>query len=201
MKRVFVLPERCIGCLQCEYACAVAHSQSQDPIQALFEEPPPVRRIHVEPGPRPNSSFPNKCRHCNPAPCQQVCPTGAIYRDPDFDVVLINPDRCIACALCAIACPFDVITYHPVSNGLPAHIAAVKCDECITRQKEGKEPACVEVCKVDALIFGEINELVRSGRLKETAAVLTAVESVQPAAPREPENVAAWRAWTPPVVS
>ncbi|MGD8533923.1 MAG: 4Fe-4S binding protein, partial [Gammaproteobacteria bacterium] len=31
MKTVFVNPERCIGCRQCEFACAVEHSHSRDP--------------------------------------------------------------------------------------------------------------------------------------------------------------------------
>ena len=30
MQTVFVNPERCIGCLQCELACAVEHSSGRD---------------------------------------------------------------------------------------------------------------------------------------------------------------------------
>ncbi|MGQ4833827.1 MAG: 4Fe-4S dicluster domain-containing protein [Candidatus Asgardarchaeia archaeon] len=39
--------------------------------------------------------FPDKCRHCNPAPCMQVCPTGAITRQSEFDTVIINEEKCI----------------------------------------------------------------------------------------------------------
>ena len=195
MRAVFVNPERCIGCRQCEFACAVEHSRSRDPMLAPFEEPPPRRRIHVEPGPTFNTSFPNKCRHCNPAPCQQVCPTAAILRDPERDMVLIDPAKCIACAMCAMVCPFDVIAYHPLGDGMPARVVAIKCDECTDRVRRGGSPACVEACKVGALVFGEINELVRAGRLRETRAVLTATALVQPAAPTVPETVAGWRAW------
>ena len=75
---VFVNPERCIGCRQCEFACAVEHSRSRDAVMAMFEDPVPRTRVHVEPGYALATSFPNRCRHCNPAPCQQVCPTQAI---------------------------------------------------------------------------------------------------------------------------
>ena len=108
MLTVFVDPQRCIGCLQCEYACAVEHSHSRDPVIALSELPVPRKRVHVQAGPTPNTAFPNKCRHCDPAPCQQVCPTGAIYRDAAYDAVLIDASKCIACAMCAMVCPFDV---------------------------------------------------------------------------------------------
>ena len=193
MRTVFVNPDRCIGCLQCEFACAVEHSRSRDPVLALFEEPLPRKRIHVSPGPRPSTSYPNRCRHCDPAPCQQVCPTGAIYRDTAQDVVLIDGARCIACAMCAIVCPFDVLTYHSLSNGAQGRTVAVKCDGCIERIRADRLPACVEVCKVGALEFGDINEIVDAGRRREAANVLAATTMIEPTRPA-PETVANWRA-------
>lgn len=194
MQTVFVNPERCIGCRQCEFACAVEHSQSHDPVQAIFEDPPPRSRIHVEPGHSFHSSFPNKCRHCSPAPCQQTCPTAAIYRDSVTDLVLIKASKCIACAMCAMVCPFDVLTFHEQTNGGPPRVVATKCDGCVERVKRGSVPACVEACKVDALVFGELNELVKEGRVRESARVLAA-SAVEPSAPAPPETVAGWRAW------
>lgn len=195
MKTVFVNPELCIGCRQCEFACAVEHSHSRNPIMALYEDPPPRSRIHVEPGPSYNISFPNKCRHCNPAPCQQVCPTGAITRNAQQDLVLINPSKCIACAMCAMVCPFDVLTYYPTGNGMPVRVVALKCDGCVDRTEQGEVPACVEACKVGALVYGEMNDLVKAGRLRETRAVLTATMLTQPSAKAASETVAGWRAW------
>src|SRR5665213_1960617 len=98
MQTVFVNPDRCIGCLQCELACAVEHSSSQDPASAFLESPVPRKRVHVEAGPMPTLAFPNRCRHCDPAPCLQVCPSGAINREADLGVVLVEPKRCIGCA-------------------------------------------------------------------------------------------------------
>jgi Fe-S-cluster-containing hydrogenase component 2 len=58
MRTVFVNPERCIGCLQCEVACALEHSASQDLALAFHEVPLPRKRVHVEAGSRtrPTSS-------------------------------------------------------------------------------------------------------------------------------------------------
>jgi len=195
MKTVFVNPERCIGCRQCEFACAVEHSRSRDPMLALFEDPPPRTRIHVEPGPFFNTSFPARCRHCQPAPCEQVCPTGAIYRDAGRSIVLLNAKKCIDCAMCAMVCPFDALTFHLAANGMPARVVAVKCDGCADRVARGEEPACVEACKVGALVYGELNELVKAGRLRESRAVLAASISMEPVAPTAPATIAGWRAW------
>jgi carbon-monoxide dehydrogenase iron sulfur subunit len=195
MRTVFVNPERCIGCRQCEIACAIEHSVTKDPALCLSEVPLPRTRVHVEPGPVLSLSFPNKCRHCDPAPCLQVCPTGAITRDGALDLVLIEAKRCIGCAMCAIVCPFDALSFYPLADSAGPEVeVAVKCDGCEERVRQGRVPACVEACKVDALVFGEINELVASGRLRETQAVLAAISSTPPSPPRG-DPLASWRSW------
>jgi carbon-monoxide dehydrogenase iron sulfur subunit len=196
MKTVFVHPERCIGCKQCEIACAVAHSRSKSPFWAVFEDPPPTPRIHAEPGPSLNTAFPNKCHHCNPAPCIGVCPTAAIHRaEADLDIVVIDAKKCIACGMCAMVCPFDVITYR-VSQDAPYKSAvAMKCDHCIERQRDGLIPACVEVCKVNALQFGEINELVKKARTRIAEKVSAAVGQIPSEIVAPPEQIVNWRAW------
>jgi len=201
MKTVFIHPERCIGCKQCEVACAVAHSQTKNLFLAVFESPAPKPRIHAEPGPELNTSFPNKCRHCNPAPCQLVCPTAAIQRPEDHpEIVYIDVRKCIACGMCAMVCPFDVITYYASAAAPEKSAVAIKCDHCIDRQREGEVPACVEVCKVDALEFGELNELVKKARVRYSQTVTAAMshittgEAVSETA-LVPANVEAWRGW------
>lgn len=197
MKTVFVHPERCIGCKQCESACAVAHSQTKNLFLAVFESPLPKPRIHAEPGMAMNTAFPNKCRHCNPAPCMAVCPTAAIHHSADFpDIVLVNAHKCIACGMCAMVCPFDVLTYHRLAIAPERGVVAVKCDHCIERQRAGLIPACVESCKVGALEFGEINEITKAGRTRYSEAVSVAVGMIeaQPVA-LLPANVNAWRGY------
>ena len=198
MKTVFIHPERCIGCKQCEAACAVEHSRSKNLFWAVFETPLPKARIHTEAGLAMNTSFPNKCRHCNPAPCQLVCPTGAIYRPADLpDTVLIEARKCIACAMCALVCPFDVITYHASAGAPEKAQVAIKCDQCVERQRQGMIPACVEACKVGALEFGELNEMMRAARMRYSERTLQAVGPAQP--PREsaplPLSIEIWRGW------
>jgi anaerobic carbon-monoxide dehydrogenase iron sulfur subunit len=185
---VFVDPKRCIGCGQCEMACAVAHSQSYEVVAALTEDPKPRHRIHVQAGPVPNTSYPNKCRHCDPAPCLGVCPSGAIARDAGQDIVWINEQKCIACAMCAMVCPFDVITYHPQDVQGTVRTVAIKCDGCLHRVRKGKLPACVETCKTGALRFGDINDFVAEGQRRETATVLEAAPT------QDADGIAAWRA-------
>jgi carbon-monoxide dehydrogenase iron sulfur subunit len=146
----------------------------------------------VAAGPHANTSFPNKCRHCDPAPCQQVCPTGAIYRDATHDVVLVDPARCIGCAMCAMVCPFDVVTFHVLADGATTAPVAVKCDACIEQLRAGRTPACVEACKVGALEFGELNDIVAARRRRNSAVVLAATAMVEPSPP-VPETIGTWR--------
>jgi carbon-monoxide dehydrogenase iron sulfur subunit len=196
MKLVFVNPERCIGCLQCEFACAVEHSTSKSGTSAWREEPTPRTRVHVDPGPVMGTSFPSRCRHCDPAPCQQVCPTSSITRDVEQNLVLVNPQTCINCAMCAMVCPFDALTFHPMAVGTGTRTVAVKCDGCVERVRRGETPACVEACKVGALVFGELNDMVAQGRLQHSGSVLAAVTAAQAGDEALADGpVATWRAW------
>ncbi len=71
---------------------------------------------------------------------------------------------------------------------------AVKCDGCVDRLRRGEEPACAEVCKVDALVFGDLNELVSAGSLREAGAVLAAAGAAATPLPGG-DPLAGWRAW------
>jgi carbon-monoxide dehydrogenase iron sulfur subunit len=172
MKEVVIHPERCVGCMQCMLACATAHSRSLQLLSAVFENPQPKPRIHVGAG-RFDEGFPNRCRHCNPAPCQGACLSGAIFRDTATDTVMIDPDRCINCASCAMACPYGVIRFHEDVYAPPDKIVAVKCDNCDARVSQGLVPACVEVCKTGALTYEEMGEAMRR-KTREVAHCVTA---------------------------
>ncbi len=192
MKTVMVHPQRCVGCMQCQSACAVAHSHTQTLYGAVFEEPRPAPRIHVGPGPG-NLAFPNKCRHCDPAPCMQACMPAALWRDIPTGAVLVDPSRCINCGMCAMACPFGVIRYRADAR-TPGRTVAVKCDNCVERQKEGRVPACVETCLVGALEFGDPNEILRDESRRLAREVSLGIRQAPAAIPQRPEAVELWRA-------
>jgi anaerobic carbon-monoxide dehydrogenase iron sulfur subunit len=172
MKEVVVHPEKCVGCMQCMAACAVAHSKTKQLYTALGETPRPRSRIHVGVG-LYQEGFPNRCRHCDPAPCMLACLAGAIFRDDDGSTVLINPDRCIDCASCAMACPYGVIRFHEDPHAPPGKTIAAKCDNCDERRSRGLIPACVEACKSKALTYEELSESMK----KKTDAVARSVSA------------------------
>ena len=157
MKTVIVRPERCVGCLQCRLNCAVEHSRTRNLAGAIGEQVRPRPRLRLYPAGL-HLSFPNKCRHCHPAPCLEVCIARAISVDEARGTVDIDPQRCISCAMCAMACPFGVLTYGPVYQAPDRAAVALKCDQCPDREKVGRVPACVEACKVGALTYGEWQE-------------------------------------------
>jgi anaerobic carbon-monoxide dehydrogenase iron sulfur subunit len=191
MKTVIVRPERCVGCLQCRIACAVEHSRSKSLAGALAEPVRPQARLRVYPG-RQHLAFPNKCRHCDPAPCQQVCIAGAISRAPR-GTVQIDPDRCINCAMCAMACPFGVLTYGATARAPERRAVALKCDQCPEREAVGRIPACVEACKVGALTYGEVQDTqVEKGRAV-AAAVLQSLPGDKEDRYAPPEMITLWR--------
>lgn len=151
MKTVIIRAERCVGCKQCVFNCASVHT-TLVPFKARIDVIPYEDKI-----------FPNKCRHCNPAPCQKVCPVEAIYRDKKFNIVLIDIEKCINCGTCAISCPFSVIRFSKISE---EQEVAFKCDQCFFRLEKGEVPACVEACKTGALIFEDLNFYLKE-RAKE----------------------------------
>lgn len=192
MKTVIVRPERCVGCWQCRLACAVEHSRSKDLVGALFEPVRPRARLRLYPG-RQHLAFPNKCRHCDPAPCQAVCIAGAISKDPVRGTTDIDPSRCINCAMCAMACPFGVLTYAATFTAPERRAVALKCDQCPDREAQGRVPACVEACKVGALTYGEVEEAQEEkGRLLAQA-VFASLQAAAEVVPRLPETVGLWR--------
>jgi carbon-monoxide dehydrogenase iron sulfur subunit len=173
--------------MQCMLACAVAHSRSQQLLTAVQESPLPKPRIHVGAGAF-NQGFPNRCRHCNPAPCQSACLTGAIYRLDARGTVMVNPDRCINCASCAMACPYGVIRFHEDPNAPVGRAMAVKCDNCSARVAQGLIPACVEACKTGALTYEEVDAAMK----RKTDAVAHSVTADEPRSPI-PAGVALYR--------
>jgi len=147
-------PSKCIGCLSCAIACKKANH-----LPDIYEYSPEtggktwttVRfQPHLDPATKNNIK--TQCMHCNKASCVAVCPTGAAYKRID-GIVLIDQETCVGCKYCVVACPFKV-------PGLSEETGTVrKCTYCEARLREGKIPACAEACPVQAIEYGNYNEL------------------------------------------
>ena len=85
-----------------------------------------------------------------------MCESGAIYKEDEFGAVLVDQDKCTGCRKCYDACPYGAprfATDEPTCK-------MSKCDMCIDRLAEGKQPACTQSCPLRAFDFGPIDELV-----------------------------------------
>lgn len=160
MKRIVADPTKCLACRACEVACALAHADSDDLAEAIFEQGA-TPRIYIESA--AEVAVPLQCRHCEDAPCVRVCPSGALSRPSEAEPVLVDQERCIGCAFCVQACPFGVIRI--ASNDK----VVIKCDLCVERQAEGLQPACVTACPVGALVFADVDDGAKKARARTAA--------------------------------
>ena len=144
MKRIFINESVCMGCHLCEVYCRLVHSQPKELIKAFKREslaPVPYLRVEVR-GP---ISFSVQCRHCDEPYCVYACLTGALQRDDETGIVIVDVQRCIGCWTCVLACPLGVIRQDTQSGKI------TKCDLC-----QGDDiPACVSNCPNEALTYAE----------------------------------------------
>ena len=136
---------KCIGC----HACTTACKSENDVAVGVFRTW--VKHVDVGVFPQVKRHFAVlRCNHCEDAPCVAICPVTAMYQRAD-GLVDFDESRCIGCKACMQACPYDAIYMDPDSN------TAHKCNFCSHRVDQGLLPACVVVCPVEALIFGDID--------------------------------------------
>lgn len=133
-KILMVHPDRCVGCNACEMTCAFEHEGSQ-----RYE----ASRVHIYSWKKEGVSVPMVCQQCSDAACVNVCPTGAMHRNPVTAQIELDKDKCIRCRMCTMACPFGNSVYDALTDSI------LKCDTC------GGDPACVKMCPTDALEFVE----------------------------------------------
>ncbi len=176
---------RCIGCRRCVYGCVTENNQSRDPqihwIQVLqmkkdkgidFAD----SDVHYNPELVPEEGHfyvPMACQQCRHPQCTTVCPVRATWQEPD-GIVVVDYNWCIGCRYCMAACPYGARHFNWGEPSVPAEEinpdthylgnrprfkgVVEKCTFCIqrVRVKDGRYPACVEVCPVGARKFGNL---------------------------------------------
>lgn len=148
-REILIRFERCLGCLSCEIACAIAHSEEQTLLGAITQPKPPKKRIYVEQV--ESRKAPITCRHCQEAYCIDACIAGVMHRTDEGVVTNLGKEqKCTGCWMCVMVCPYGVIQRDGEQR------IALKCDrQCLDDQKV---PACVRACPTQALVFTTVEE-------------------------------------------
>ena len=160
--------KRCMGCYGCQMSCKAEHGT---PPGVFF-----ARLLKREEGQYPTARqilLPVLCNQCSDAACVDVCPTGASHY-AEHGVVDIDPDLCVGCRSCMMACPYNNRYYNaeprnyfgdagptPYEDARSARHQSdvvMKCNFCRDRRAEGKDPACVANCAAKARIFGDLDD-------------------------------------------
>jgi Fe-S-cluster-containing dehydrogenase component len=85
MRIVEVDPTSCVACRNCEYACAFKQTGDFDIKDS---------NIRVNFYPEERACIPWTCVHCGEGWCMEVCPAGAILRNPETGAVEIDANHC-----------------------------------------------------------------------------------------------------------
>jgi molybdopterin-containing oxidoreductase family iron-sulfur binding subunit len=117
--------------------------------------------------------MPVACQQCRNPQCVQVCPVKATWQEPD-GIVVVDYNWCIGCRCCMSACPYGARHFNWAEPQIPQDELNVhthylgnrprykghveKCTFCIQRVRNGRYPACVEICPVGARKFGDLND-------------------------------------------
>jgi len=152
----------CIGCRACVVKCKEANQLPQDRATlngAPYDAPPDLNGttknvIKLAAAGDRTAFMKAQCMHCVDPACASVCMISAFYKGPR-GIVSYDPDKCVGCRYCQLACPFNVPKYE-WRTPFPK---IVKCEMCRHLLDKGGIPACVEACPRDAVIFGPLATL------------------------------------------
>jgi Fe-S-cluster-containing dehydrogenase component len=153
----------CIGCSSCQAACQLEHD-----LPACSRTVRVLRLGPFEEDEGLTMSFlPTTCFHCERPACVAECPTGAMQKRND-GIVFSDPEICIGCQTCAVACPYGIPELNPDTGKI------AKCDGCKDRIDRGLWPVCALKCPTEALTFGGAPTVVQDKRKKEALKVARA---------------------------
>ena len=155
---------RCVGCQECERACAIAHQlpEPTDEVKVdILRKTSEFQRcvINNYTTSKGEVFVRNQCMHCNEPACAAACLTQAMYKTKEGPVIW-REEKCMGCRYCMVSCPFDV----PKFEFHSANPKIQKCDMCYDRIIKGQMPSCAEACPGEALVFGTRRELLTEAR-------------------------------------
>jgi Fe-S-cluster-containing dehydrogenase component len=155
---------RCIGCKACMVACNAANDLPPDTTRSdglwqmpvdLNERTKNIIKLYRDSATGSYSFIKRQCMHCLDPACATACMLGALQKR-EYGIVTYDPDLCIGCRYCQMACPFNIVKFE-WAKALPK---IIKCELCNHRIAKGKVPACVEVCPTSAVIYGKRTDLI-----------------------------------------
>jgi len=173
---------RCIGCRKRVHACVQENNQSRSPeIQYIRVLKMPQGTLNIEKGEHkyvvhevPEAGhyyMPVQCHQCKKPPCVKVCPVKATWQEPD-GITVVDYNWCIGCRYCEAACPYWARRFNFAKPQIPkdkmnpnmSYLSnrprqkgvMEKCTFCLQRTREGRYPACVEVCPTGSRTFGNV---------------------------------------------
>ncbi|WP_174509262.1 tetrathionate reductase subunit TtrB [Klebsiella oxytoca] len=139
---------RCIGCQSCTVSCTIENQTPQGAFRTTVNQYQVTLEHRDE---VTNVLLPRLCNHCDNPPCVPVCPVQATFQRKD-GIVVIDNTRCVGCAYCVQACPYDARFINHATQ------TADKCTFCAHRLEAGLLPACVESCVGGARIIGDLKD-------------------------------------------
>lgn len=162
----------CVGCRSCEVACAEVNALPT-PAEPVGDMSPFAKARRITPtsltvvnryqdkaGAGKAVFRKEQCMHCNEPCCASVCLVRAFTKTPEGPV-LYDPDVCIGCRYCVMACPYYALSYEYDDPITPK---VMRCTMCYPRIKEGKQPGCTEACPNGAITFGKRADLIKVAR-------------------------------------
>jgi formate dehydrogenase iron-sulfur subunit len=143
---------KCTGCERCVDACV--RENEGDPAAAAADgattaDGLSAQRLTTVVPVGPGRFARKSCMHCMDPSCVAACLVGGLTKTAEGPVVY-DPDKCIGCRYCMLACPFHVPRYEWTDTTPLMR----KCSMCFERIRDGGRPACVEACPNEALVFG-----------------------------------------------
>jgi formate dehydrogenase iron-sulfur subunit len=144
----------CIGCKQCEQACADQNKLRYD--DNVAAESVQSEHKYTVVLTKEDKFMRRLCMHCEHPACASVCPVGALHKTSEGPVAY-DVWKCIGCRYCMVACPFAQPKYEWQSLNPRVR----KCIMCPDRLKEGKQTACAEICPTGATKFGDREDLIK----------------------------------------